>query len=135
MVYSQAHRAAQQYGSVAVHAGIEAATPHRLIQMLMEGALEKIAVAKGHMVQGHIAEKGEQISWAISIIEGLRASLDKESGGEIAANLNDLYEYMNARLVDANLRNDVQLLDEVAGLLRQVKSGWDALPGLLNQVR
>lgn len=134
-MHLQANKAAQQYGSVALHAGIEAATPHRLVQMLMDGALEKIVVAKTRMLQGQIAEKGEMISWAISIIEGLRASLDKEAGGEISRNLNDLYEYMNDRLLLANIRNDPAMLDEVATLLRQIKSGWDAIPSLLAQGR
>ncbi len=58
---------------------------------------------------------------------GLRESLDQQNGGEIAANLDRLYEYMVARLVEANIGNDVALIDEVAGLLRNVKSGWDAI--------
>ncbi|GAB4303244.1 MAG: flagellar export chaperone FliS [Thiohalomonadaceae bacterium] len=118
---------------MAVQTGVEAATPHRLVQMLMEGALEKMAAARGHMQRGNVAEKGAHISWAISIIEGMRASLDMEAGGEIARNLNDLYGYMGHRLLEANLRNDAKALDEVIALLREIKSGWDAIPGLLGQ--
>jgi flagellar protein FliS len=68
--------ALNQYSQVAVQSGISAGSPHRLIQMLMDGALERIATAKGHMERGEVAAKGEQISWAISIVEGLRVSLD-----------------------------------------------------------
>ena len=133
MTYAQGSKAIQQYGSVAAHTGVETATPHRLIQMLMEGALEKMAMAKGHMLQGNIADKGANISWAISIIEGMRSSLDMEAGGDIASNLNDLYDYMERRLVEANMRNDVKILDEVIGLLREIKAGWDAIPAAMRQ--
>ena len=123
----------KQYGNVSVQTEVESASPHRLIQMLMEGALSRIAAAKGHLARGEIAPKGERISWAISIIEGLRTSLDHEAGGEIAANLDRLYEYMGARLVEANLRNDPAILDEVSALLLNVKEGWDAIPEPLRQ--
>lgn len=107
---------------------VQTATPHRLIQMLMEGVLDRIASAKGYMERGAIAEKGAQISWAISIIDGLRASLDKQVGGDIARNLDELYNYMMLRLAEANAKNEPAYLDEVAGLLRQIKEAWDAIP-------
>ncbi|MGE0080913.1 MAG: flagellar export chaperone FliS [Thiohalomonadaceae bacterium] len=120
--------ALRQYATAAVEGRVESATPHGLVAMLMDGALEKIAIARVHMGNGQIAEKGEHISWAITIIAGLRASLDREQGGEIAANLDALYDYMERRLLEANLRNDATMLDEVSGLLRQIKFGWDAIP-------
>lgn len=123
--------ALQQYRKVGAQTGVEAATPHRLIQMLLEGALEKINLAKGYMQRNEIALKGSHISWAISIIDGLRMSLDKEAGGEIAENLDALYDYMGRRLLEANLNNDEGMLDEVSGLLLEIKSAWDAVPGLL----
>jgi len=118
-----------QYIKQSVQGGIESATPHRLIQMLMEGALEKIAAAKFNMEQNEIAKKGENISVAISIIDGLRVSLDKPTGGEIAQNLDDLYEYMGHILLQANLKSDANLLDEVSKLLNEIKGAWDAIPG------
>lgn len=107
---------------------VASATPHRLIQMLMEGALDRVASARGHMQRGETAGKGAQISWAISIIDGLRVSLDKSVGGDIAQNLDDLYNYMMLKLTEANLKNEPALLDEVADLLRQIKTAWDAIP-------
>ena len=120
-----------QYKQVGTQSGVASASPHRLIQMLMEGALEKINLAKGYMQRGEIALKGSHISWAISIIDGLRMSLDIEAGGEIAQNLDDLYDYMGRRLVEANLDNDEAMLDEVAGLLLEIKSAWDTVPELV----
>ena len=117
----------EQYKRNGVQGAIENASPHRLIQMLMEGALSKIVSARSFMERGDIAKKGEHISWAMSIIDGLRLSLDKSVGGEIAQNLDDLYDYMNRRLLAANLHNKTEYLDEVTGLLTEIKAGWDAI--------
>jgi flagellar protein FliS len=133
MNMAKLHSAVQEYKRVGVASGVEAANPHRLIQMLMNGALEKIAMAKGFMERGEISQKGGHISWAISIIEGLRASLDLETGGEIAQNLDDLYDYMNRRLARANVENDLVLLDEVASLMHSIKSAWDEIPASTKQ--
>jgi flagellar protein FliS len=119
--------ALRQYQTVNTQAQLSDASPHRLIQMLMEGGLSRLAQARGAIQHGQVAAKGELISKAIGIIGGLREGLNLQSGGEIAANLDRLYEYMIALLVEANLSNDVALIDEVAGLLRNVKSGWDAI--------
>ena len=96
--------------------------------MLMEGALEKILSAKGSMANKDIAKKGEQISWAISIIDSLRSCLDLDAGGDFAQNLSALYDYMEQQLLMANIKNDPSILNEVAQLIIQVKSGWDAIP-------
>jgi flagellar protein FliS len=128
MTYSKKLKGANQYGRVAAQSEMGYASPHRLVQMLMEGALEKLAAAKGFMERKDYAGKSEHITWATTIINGLRSSLDIQAGGEIAANLNDLYEYMNRRLIDANVDNDTAILDEVSGLLVEIKSAWDAMP-------
>ncbi|OOZ42117.1 flagellar export chaperone FliS [Solemya pervernicosa gill symbiont] len=128
MTYSKPTSKMQQYTQYDVKAEVLEASPHRLVQMLIEGALDKVAVAKGHMERNDVAGKGQYISWAISIIEGLRASIDKEAGGEIANNLDDLYDYLGRRLLQANLDNDVSILDEASSLLREIKSAWDAIP-------
>lgn len=123
-----AFAAMKHYTQVRVHGGIMDASPHRLIQMLMEGALERIAQAKGSMINKNIADKGENIGKAIDIIGGLQSSLNKEAGGEVAANLGNLYDYMVRRLLDANVRNEISILDEVAGLMTEIKIGWDNMP-------
>lgn len=125
--------AVKEYNRINITSGVEEADPHRLIQMLMQGALEKVAIAKGYMERNDTSNKGVHISWAVSIIEGLRASLNIEQGGEIAQNLEDMYEYMIRRLLRANLENDVKLLDEVSGLMLTVKSAWDEIPTVIKQ--
>jgi len=112
------------YRDIGVHTGVESASAHKLILMLMDGAQEKISTASGHMQRGELARKGENIGWAISIIGGLRDSLNLEAGGELAANLERLYEYMSRRLVEANRDNDPAALQEVQGLLHEIRSGW-----------
>lgn len=119
--------AMKQYQSVNTQAQAVDASPHRLIQMLMEGGLTRIAQARGAMERQQTAIKGELIGKAIAIIGGLREGLDLQQGGELAANLDSLYQYMVARLLEANVKNEAAPLDEVAGLLRNVKSGWDAI--------
>ena len=128
MTYTRGGKGVDQYRQVNAQTSVEAADPHRLIQMLMEGALEKITKAKQYMANKNTPEKGRHVSWAISIIDGLRLSLDKEKGGEIATNLDALYDYMTRRLVMANAENSPAMLDEVISLIKEVKAGWDAIP-------
>lgn len=127
MTYATAIQALQEYTKVGVHSEIEAASPHRLIQMLMEGALGRISKARASIKNNNIAEKGELIGSAISIIGGLRDSLDHEAGGQIANNLESLYEYMTTRLLEANVNNDETILTEVSGLLMEIKRAWDQI--------
>lgn len=122
--------AIQRYSSVKVHSGVEAASPHRLIQMLFEGALERIAQAKGAMQQNNIARKGELIIKAINIVGGLQGSLNDNQGGDLAKSLDSLYDYIIRRLTQANRENDIEMLNECAKLLGEIKVGWDAIgPG------
>ncbi len=123
------HSAAMnQYKQVGVKGSIDNASPHALIQMLIDGAAERINKAKYFLLQNEIAQKGESISKAISIIDGLKVSLDHEKGGEIARNLGDLYDYMQTSLMKANLENNEAGLDEVLSLLNEIRSGWMAIP-------
>jgi len=122
---------ANSYAKVGVETGVISASPHKLIVMLFEGALVAISSASEHMKSCRIAEKGQSISKAISIIDGgLRANLNKKEGGEIAENLDALYEYMNHRLLQANLENNPAILDEVHKLLGDLKSAWDAIDSI-----
>ncbi len=120
--------ALQEYQQVGVFSGTAYADPHHLITMLMEGALERIAAAKGAILQDNVAEKGRLIGNTITIIEGLAGCLDMSAGGDLAQNLADLYDYMKRRLLKANLDSDSEILSEVANLLREIKSAWQQIP-------
>lgn len=119
--------AMKQYQRVGVQTQVAEASPHRLIQMLMQGGLDRIYQARGAIQFGRLAEKGELIGKSISIVGGLREALDHEVGGEISANLDRLYEYMIRRLTEANRNNDADALTEVAALLQEIKAGWDGI--------
>jgi flagellar protein FliS len=127
-------RGVNAYANVGLETGIASASPHKLIVMLYDGALVALLSAKANIAAKNIAAKGTAISKAITIIDnGLRASLDKEAGGEIAANLDALYDYMSRRLLHANLKNDVPAIDEVHGLLADLREAWVAIEEKVGQ--
>ena len=121
-------KAIEGYSRNAVETEVDYASPYRIIQMLMDGALTRIATAKGCISRNDISEKSRQITWCMNIINGLRSSLDAEQGGEIALNLDALYDYMSRKLLHANVNNDIEALDEVSMLLSEIKNGWDNIP-------
>jgi flagellar protein FliS len=137
-----AHNAARAYAQIGIETGVAAASPHRMIMMLYDGAILAIADATGHLAAQRIPQKGQAISRAISIIdEGLRSSLDLRRGGKIASDLERLYDYMNRRLLLASVRNEAGGLTEVSGLLRELRDAWaeiadkaDVQPALAQQV-
>jgi len=132
MTNSRAYGAAHVYAQVGSEAAVTDAEPHHLIELLLDGALSRIAAAKGHMQRGEVAPKGECIGKAITIVDGLRAALDHNKGGEIARNLGDLYNYMEYRLLEANLCNDPAKLDEVVGLLGEIRDAWAVIAPVAN---
>lgn len=117
----------QAYQRVNTQTSITDADPHRLIQLLYNGALERINMAKARMQARDYEGKGKLITKTIEIVGGLRSFLDFEQGGDLAARLEGLYDYMERTLFEANARNDVAKLDEVADLLRSIKGGWDGI--------
>jgi len=119
--------AAQQYQQIDTLSNIAAATPHRLIQLMMERALTRIGVARGHMQRDEVQQKGNNIGDAINIINGLQASLNHKADADMSANFDALYAYMMRRLLEANLHDATEILDEVSGLLQELKEAWDAI--------
>lgn len=117
----------KQYQQINTQSSLADATPHRLIQLLMERALMKMGLAKGHMEREEVREKGANIGVAISIISVLQTSLNHKANARMSANFDELYGYMMRRLLEANLRNDSKIIDEVSGLLQELKSAWDAI--------
>lgn len=116
--------AMKSYQAVKVDAGVQGASSHELIQMLLDGLTERIAQAKGAMQQKNFEAKGDRINSASQIILALRDYLDIEKGGELAQNLDALYEYLLRRVFEAHLKNDQAILDECAELVENISSGW-----------
>ena len=123
---------------------IDEASPHQLVAMLLDGALQRIAEARGAIERieqagdgfaaGEVATKGEAIGKAIAILDSLRVTLDHEQSEELAGNLSGLYDYMTRRLLEANATKDVKMLEEVAGLVREIKGAWSQVPPELHRV-
>lgn len=119
---------ANKYAAVHAESVIDGASPHKLIQMLMNGFLMRVNAAKGGIERGDFQEKSVQISKAAAIVGGLIDGVDTEKGGDLAANLMSLYEYINTRLFQASAENSIEILDEVHALMREIKQAWDAIP-------
>lgn len=119
-----ARAAMQSYGQVQVNAGVEDASSHRLIGMLYEGLLTRIAQAKGALLQKDVATKGQKVSEAMNILMGLREFLDTDTGGEIAQNLDALYDYIQRNLMQAHMKNDESKFDECRDLLLPITGAW-----------
>jgi flagellar protein FliS len=117
-----------QYRQVGVKDQVATADPHRITQILMQTALENLAVAKGCIERTDYQNKGKPLAKATSIITSLKNTLDFERGGDIAGNLNDLYEFMLTRLSEASIANDAAIVEEVIELMLPIKSAWDQIP-------
>jgi len=116
------------YAKIGIETGVLAASPHKLIVMLFDGALAALNDAANGIRNRDIAVKGKSLSKAIMIIDsGLRAALDKKSGGEIAESLDALYEYMSGRLLTANVNSDLGVVEEVQRLLIELRDAWNAI--------
>jgi len=124
MAPSHVYNAISRYRQVRTEGSVEDATPHRLIAMLFDGALSRIALAAAHMRRGEIEAKGAAITRALEIVGALRASLDMNVSGGLPQRLDALYDYVSRRLLHANLENDPKVLDEVAGLVRVIADAW-----------
>ncbi|ABB74643.1 flagellar export chaperone FliS [Nitrosospira multiformis] len=127
-MYSVPRCGVNAYARVGLETGVIAASPHKLVLMLFEGARIALASALTHTRSGQIAARGEAISKAIAIINsGLQASLDIKAGGELAQQLNALYEYMGRRLLQANVHDKPEYIEEVSGLLGELHEAWEAI--------
>ena len=121
-------RAASAYRQVGVQSGLESASPHRLVQMLFDGLLQNLNTTIGALQRGDIELKGQEIGRAVRILEeGLKGGLNREQGGELAANLGALYDYCVQKLTFANLRNDVQAIEEVITLMSPIAKSWQEI--------
>ena len=125
------NRAIESYGQVKVSTGVSKSNNVELIQMLFDGLIESLATARGHIQHNNISEKGKAISRASRIVLGLQGALDFDKGGDLANNLNELYNYITRRLLHVNARNDLAALDEIHGLMTEIRSAWETVPALI----
>ncbi|ATU97424.1 flagellar export chaperone FliS [Aeromonas salmonicida] len=121
------HRNLKAYKATSIAADLAVADPHRVIQLMMQGFLERLAQAKGAIERQDMEAKSLAVSKAQGLLHGLQDALDM-SQGAISENLHGLYAYMDERIWDASLTRDVAPLDEVMNLMVTIKSAWDQLP-------
>jgi len=127
------HNAIAQYRRLDVASRVESANPQELVQLLFDGALAKLQTAKGCISRQDLEGRSRALSSAVSIVEGLQSSLDLEQGGDLASNLDGLYDYIQRKLWDANLHNDEAAVNEVCELLATVSGAWSTLGGEVSQ--
>ena len=121
-------RAASAYQRINVETSMHTMDQHQLVSLLYQGVLSSVAAARGALARGDVATKCSSISKAVRIIEeGLMTALDKDAGGEIALNLEALYDYSLRRLILANSRNDDAMLAEVASLIEPIAQSWSQI--------
>ena len=117
----------KHYQREALKTRLASADPFEVTQMLMEGALESMKIAKINIETKDLENKSKFIAKATTIIDTLRLSLDYEAGGEISTNLSALYSYMSESLLEASIKNDIIKVDEVIDLLSGIKGAWDQI--------
>ncbi|WP_299569679.1 flagellar export chaperone FliS [uncultured Shewanella sp.] len=124
----------KSYRKVSLDSEIAVASPHRIIQMMFDGALLRLAQSRYAIETQDLQGKGVAINKAIGIINGLNNSLNMDVKDSVASNLSDLYDFMLRRISEANMNNDVKAIDDVTGILRTIKEGWDSIPQDMHQM-
>ena len=119
---------ANQYAQIDIESAIHNASAHQVIALLMQGFLTSVNTAKAAINNKDYAVKSKQINKARDIIWGLEDGLNLEAGGDLGQNLQQLYQYISNRLLQATAKNSIEMLDEVAHLMREIKEAWDAIP-------
>jgi flagellar protein FliS len=123
-------RSANSYRNVGLETSVSHANPHHLVGLLFDGLIQSLNATKGHIQSANFEEKGRSVGRAVRILEeGLKAALDMQNGGEIAANLRSVYDFCIFRLTEANLRNDVGMVEEVINVIRPIVDGWSQMRG------
>lgn len=123
--FGRSHGFASAYARVGIETSVNSASAHKLIELLFNGFMDSVALARGAMRAGQIEAKGKAISRAACIIdEGLKAGLNLKAGGRLALDLDSLYAYVALRLMAANLRNDESALDECVRLIEPLRDAW-----------
>ena len=128
MTLMNSNRALASYQEMGAYGQVEQANGHELIRLLLDTLSIRVTEAKICIEENDINEKIVRLTKALNILDGLRMALNEEDGGDIARNLDDLYDYMQRRLVEANAHNDVSILNEIKGLVDEIKDAWMQIP-------
>jgi flagellar protein FliS len=113
------------YQQVNLDAQAASATPHQLVLMLIDGLLDELVRVKGHISAKRLAEKGAGINKCMNILIGLDSALDMDNGGEVAANLHDLYDFVQTELFRASVNNDNARIETAEQIITTIREGWE----------
>jgi len=116
----------KSYQSVSVGAQAAQASPVQLVLMLMDGLLDELARARAHIEHRRYELKAASLNKCTLMLAGLSSALE-EDGGEVVDNLMRLYAYCSERLFQAGVKLDVAIVDEVVGILKTLREGWQGL--------
>jgi flagellar protein FliS len=125
---------AQQYQNHFLETEVTEATPYKLVAMLYEGGLKHLRLMRLFIERKNPAAKTEQVNKVTSILFGLKIGLDLDAGGDVAANMNGLYDYIIRQVMNASLQNDVAILDEAIALFKDLQDAWAMMPDALQQM-
>jgi flagellar protein FliS len=120
--------ALSQYGKIKNDAQTFYASPHQLMLMLFDGAIEAMSFTIGAIENNNFELRSKQSTRSISIINGMRECLDMETGGELADNLYSLYQYMAQELFRASFKNDSETVQNIQTMLKDVRGSWEKIP-------
>jgi flagellar protein FliS len=132
---SHGQRASNMYNRVGVETDVLQASPHRLVQLLLDGANDAMTQGLGAIRAGNVEAKGRALSKAVRILdEGLKAALNP-AAGNLANDLRDLYAYMSMRLTYANLHSDTAAVEECQRLMQPIREAWASIAPAQNEQR
>lgn len=134
MNMSMRNKFAQQYANNYVETAVSEASPHKLVEMLYEGVIKSLTLAKVFIEQGNYAKKAESSNKALSIINSLRDGVDLEKGGDVASNLYELYDYCYRRTIEASSNNDITILEELLEHFKTLNDAWKQMPENIKRV-
>ena len=117
-----------QYGQIKNDAQTTYASPHQLVLMLFDGAIEAMSMTIGAIQQKNIELRGKQNTRSIAIINGMRDLLDMNSDSELADNLYSLYQYMAQELFRAGFKNDAETIQGIQTMLKDIRESWEKIP-------
>ena len=125
-----ANKGINAYKKDSLKADLASASPHRVIQLLMQGALERLALSKGFIERKDYEAKSNTLTRVVEIINSLRDALDRDVNPELVDNLDSLYVYMIEQVNRAGKDMDTTKIDQVMGLLLEIKGAWDQINDL-----
>lgn len=133
MNMEMSNKLAQVYASNYIETSISEATPHKLVSLLYEGALKHLTLTKIFSEKKDFEKKSEHSNKLLSIFTALKSGVDLEVGGEVSENMYNLYDYCYRKTVEASVRNDARMLDEVQEIIQTLNEAWMQMPDNLKK--